>query len=386
MGNCFTRHQRDSEEDGYPPWTVFPYPFHPAAAYSMYYPRTSQPYYPSNAYYDPTSYFNNPHHNPPSHPYSSPYNHNHRYEPNSRSRQEPKTYNLHPYPTGGRPLGPLHLAAEKENITLGHVPGGCYKHGRCERLHMRWTIRELERRGVDERGLSLRQALRVVRGYEAGGRGDAYVGQRGYGQERLEQGVEGRRGLEWRGVGVEPLRGSGKQRMQGMGIGTGRGEGRGSCGKWGLGHYDTARRNKERGFANEAYMSGGNPRIPGRQSHTSRNAMGGAFANGTDYHPDNRGMSRGRNRGSRPPHGAVNSQYGTSRANGTDYESASREGCRGQGTGWENENSQYTGRGGGHGDAWENEDEGEYSDGVEYDDDDDVPSASRRSGTHYSVD
>ncbi|KAL8837842.1 MAG: hypothetical protein Q9176_005476 [Flavoplaca citrina] len=174
MGNCFSRDRQSSEEDKYLPWTVFHYPFHPAALYSMYYPR------PSTAYYNPTSYPNNTYHNPPSHAYSHPNNQNHRYRTRTRSpehrRRNVETYNLHPYPTGGRPLGPLHLAAAKENITLGHVPGGCYHQGRCERLHMRWTVRELERRGVDGRGVSLRQALRVVRGYEAGRRGDAPSG------------------------------------------------------------------------------------------------------------------------------------------------------------------------------------------------------------------
>ncbi|KAL8670464.1 MAG: hypothetical protein Q9168_005004 [Polycauliona sp. 1 TL-2023] len=44
----------------------------------------------------------------------------------------PQVYNENPYPTGGRRLGVSHRCAEAENITLSHIPGGCYNGGRCE--------------------------------------------------------------------------------------------------------------------------------------------------------------------------------------------------------------------------------------------------------------
>ncbi|KAL8765810.1 MAG: hypothetical protein Q9209_007214 [Squamulea sp. 1 TL-2023] len=78
-------------------------------------------------------------------------------------RSEP--YNLHPYPTEGRRLGPVHRAAEEEGMTLRHIPGGCYRNGRCEKQHSQAIKRELHRRGVEIRAqTSAREALRISRG------------------------------------------------------------------------------------------------------------------------------------------------------------------------------------------------------------------------------
>ena len=172
----------------------------------------------------------------------------------------------------------------------------------------------------------------------------------------MEQGGGGRRGIGW-GGDVAGARGSGEQRMREMGM-----EGRSGRGRRGRGHDDAGQRDMREGLAKEAYMSGANPAM---QQHASHNATGGAFANEMDHHPHNRAMSQHRHRGSRAPHRGFGSQHGMSRASGTDYESASRGG--GRSSGWENGNSQYTGHGGSHGNAWKNND-GEDGDGAEYDD------------------
>ncbi|KAL8933623.1 MAG: hypothetical protein Q9216_006281 [Gyalolechia sp. 2 TL-2023] len=78
-----------------------------------------------------------------------------------------RTYNLHPFPTNGRPLGPVHRAAQAEGITLRHVQG-CDRNGQCERLQRRQMIRELRRRGAFGQQLTFRQALRVAHGLHAG--------------------------------------------------------------------------------------------------------------------------------------------------------------------------------------------------------------------------
>lgn len=93
-------------------------------------------------------------------------------------------------------MGPIHRAAQKENLTFRHIAGGCYHRGRCEQLHLRATVRELRRRGVDTRGLSIRQALRVATGYPAGLRGDRDADEGRGGERVLEMG--GHSG-EWSG-------------------------------------------------------------------------------------------------------------------------------------------------------------------------------------------
>ncbi|KAL8680800.1 MAG: hypothetical protein Q9186_003029 [Xanthomendoza sp. 1 TL-2023] len=78
-----------------------------------------------------------------------------------------EVYNSHPYPTRGRPLGRIHRAAEAEGITLRHIQG-CHRAGRCERMHAANMRAELRRLGQNPRRLTIRQALRVVRGFPAG--------------------------------------------------------------------------------------------------------------------------------------------------------------------------------------------------------------------------
>ncbi|KAL8998335.1 MAG: hypothetical protein Q9188_006123 [Gyalolechia gomerana] len=89
------------------------------------------------------------------------------YSDDDNSRRHNRVYNLHPFPTNGRPLGPIHRAAQAEGITLRHIEG-CHRHGDCERSQRRQMIRELRRRGAGGQTLTYRQALRVVRGFPAG--------------------------------------------------------------------------------------------------------------------------------------------------------------------------------------------------------------------------
>ncbi|KAL8939677.1 MAG: hypothetical protein Q9211_002628 [Gyalolechia sp. 1 TL-2023] len=84
----------------------------------------------------------------------------------NRPRRD-RVYNLHPFPTNGRPLGPVHRAAQAEGIVLRHVQG-CHRNGPCETAHKRNLSRELLRRGAGGQHLTIRQALRVVRGFPAG--------------------------------------------------------------------------------------------------------------------------------------------------------------------------------------------------------------------------
>ncbi|KAL8655243.1 MAG: hypothetical protein Q9226_003127 [Calogaya cf. arnoldii] len=204
MGNCLTRPQRSSQDDD-DALSIFYYPTSPAAGYGPYAPPSSRSYY-SNAYYSgPCSRSRSI---TPDHKYSYFY----KGKPNRYShsnKEKVKVYNLHPYPLEGRTLGPLHRAAEQENITIKHVPGGCYRGGRCEQLHQQATIRGLKSRGVDRRGLSIGQCLRVARGFPAdGGQGAGKQqggaippvpaehmlemgNQAGHGEERQERRVAG---------------------------------------------------------------------------------------------------------------------------------------------------------------------------------------------------
>ena len=82
-------------------------------------------------------------------------------------RRDELVYNEHPYPTHGLPLGPIHRAAQAENIKLRHIPG-CHRDGACEAMHERVTRHGLRRVGADMRNLTTRQALRIVRGLPRG--------------------------------------------------------------------------------------------------------------------------------------------------------------------------------------------------------------------------
>ena len=93
-----------------------------------------------------------------------------RHRPPPRHRPAPpRVYNDHPFPTGGRLLGPIHQAAQAENITFGHRPGGCYKGGRCEEHQKRFVKEECRSRGVTGiQGYNTRQLLRISRGMQPG--------------------------------------------------------------------------------------------------------------------------------------------------------------------------------------------------------------------------
>lgn len=199
------------------------------------------------------------------------------------------------------PLGPIHRAAQRENITLRHVPGGCYRHGRCERLHHRSTLRELRQRGVDPRGLSIRQALRVARGYPAGLRADGDGdgdqdggGRRGLGQGNLGQGV--------------------------LGIGDG--------GEWGCGRGRGSGRMRGRAVGGSEMGGGGQ-----RWRTVGGSEMGGGFASGMGVPSGSRGAIGG---GDRAPRGGTGAQRGGRRA---DYEYAGSGG--GRGSVWENDDNEY---------------------------------------------
>ncbi|KAL9035724.1 MAG: hypothetical protein Q9180_004705, partial [Flavoplaca navasiana] len=92
-----------------------------------------------------------------------------QYEQRRRRQARPQVLNDNPFPTGGRPLGVYHRAAQAEGITLSHIPGGCERHGRCEDWQRSIVIRTVERRGVrPEQGLNVRQLLRYSRGFPFG--------------------------------------------------------------------------------------------------------------------------------------------------------------------------------------------------------------------------
>lgn len=77
--------------------------------------------------------------------------------------------NDHPFPTHGRDLGPIHQAAQAENITFSHIRG-CHRRGACEERQRRKMSEILYQRGINHRNprLTLRQVLRVTRGYDKG--------------------------------------------------------------------------------------------------------------------------------------------------------------------------------------------------------------------------
>ncbi|KAL8670463.1 MAG: hypothetical protein Q9168_005003 [Polycauliona sp. 1 TL-2023] len=89
-------------------------------------------------------------------------------ERRERPRRSKVVLNDNPFPTGGRPLGPLHLAAQADHISLGHEQGGCYARGDCEKMHVRKVLREVKKRGKDGQGYNVRQKLRISRGLDAG--------------------------------------------------------------------------------------------------------------------------------------------------------------------------------------------------------------------------
>ncbi|KAL8995923.1 MAG: hypothetical protein Q9169_004459 [Polycauliona sp. 2 TL-2023] len=77
--------------------------------------------------------------------------------------------NNHHFPTGGRPLGTVHRAAQAEKMDLSHIPGGCYSGGRCEQHQREILYEELRQRGVSAReGWNTRQLLRLSHGLPHG--------------------------------------------------------------------------------------------------------------------------------------------------------------------------------------------------------------------------
>lgn len=89
--------------------------------------------------------------------------------PPRRRPSRPPVYNDNHFPTGGRPLGVFHRAAQAENIILHHRPGGCYRRGRCEQMHVRLVIKQCQRRGIrGSQGYNPRQLLRISRGSPPG--------------------------------------------------------------------------------------------------------------------------------------------------------------------------------------------------------------------------
>ncbi|KAI4269749.1 MAG: hypothetical protein LQ337_007098 [Flavoplaca oasis] len=92
-----------------------------------------------------------------------------RAPPPPRRRRRPALMNDHPFPTYGRDLGPIHRAAQAENIIFSHIRG-CYRHGDCEMRQRRILQDTLYQRGINPRNpkLTLRQILRVTRGYDKG--------------------------------------------------------------------------------------------------------------------------------------------------------------------------------------------------------------------------
>ncbi|KAL8979861.1 MAG: hypothetical protein Q9205_004906 [Flavoplaca limonia] len=92
-----------------------------------------------------------------------------RYEQRRRRPARPQVLNDNPFPTGGRPLGAYHRAAQAEGITLSHIPGGCERHGRCEDWQRFIVLQAVRRRGVrPEQGHNVRQLLRYSRGLPFG--------------------------------------------------------------------------------------------------------------------------------------------------------------------------------------------------------------------------
>ena len=92
-----------------------------------------------------------------------------RAPPPRRRRRRPAVMNDHPFPTYGRDLGPIHRAAQAENIIFSHIRG-CYRHGDCEMRQRRKLKDTLYQRGINPFNprLTLRQILRVTRGYDKG--------------------------------------------------------------------------------------------------------------------------------------------------------------------------------------------------------------------------
>ncbi|KAL8845770.1 MAG: hypothetical protein Q9221_009093 [Calogaya cf. arnoldii] len=199
MGNCLARPPRSSQADD-TPLPIFHYSTPPSSAYGPYASPSRRSSYP-DGYYSGTRSRSRSRSRSSSYSDTPGHRYSHSY------KEKVKVYNLHPYPLEGRTLGPLHRAAEQENITLKHVPGGCYRRGRCERLHQLATMRELKSRGVDRRGMNIGQCSRVARGLPAHGVQTGGEQQGGavpdvQAQQMLEMGAHGElRGRQPRRVG-----------------------------------------------------------------------------------------------------------------------------------------------------------------------------------------